>query len=1135
VGYLLDVELFDDPHNFLYLRMTNPLDRSGTGVSFEACLYQNYFLSEQGGKFFLRKLVPSAEGDNQVSSINDKAWLESASFQTMVDLYETGALTLWHGSGEHAKVMVETTEKKLAVTGFKETSAFERSATWKPTITLMSEMECPPASYKLELYKDRLPTPEEEKENFEPLRMKCSMSVDVDSEELTSAGVFDKWAAREKAVVDVHKDGNYRVSAIKEPVLQVKLDKADVINDQAAGLTERAWIDTEPIFMKKGTHSLEMDMTGVDTQTGFALVWQRVCPEKEVVSGGVSVTFPIAVAGSGEEKHDCPPSHNGRLKVHCDADAEEFSEADGECVVKKCAEVEVPSGSATLTFPETIQGAGEVFVQCPPTHNGRLAQTCAEEEEVWSIPGGECVEKACPADEYQSGGTKVPFLEAPQATGVVAVPCPATHKGTITRTCAAEQEVWSNEEGECVEKVCAETTVQSGGLEITFQERKQGFGLEEISCPETHHGVLKMTCAPETDEWSSLSGECVEKTCPGESVPSGKTHVVFPKVVQGTGDVTIQCPKNFAGEITRMCAPNEDKWSPAGGEPGTCIPTRPHFLVKSGHRCDVGGTQLGLVGTADECAVETEAVGAKFFVYRKETKVCESQKTISSRCPEGFVAEAGADFYSLSPAGFLSAAGAKCGTGNGELVENRAQCTQKCADEKLCAGAAYYRPPGCKEKQTSECERRCWIMADCEASTCPVEEGYTTYSKTKCPKTTLTSGTAKVKFDAVFSDTGEVTKQCPQTHNGEMSMDCVKNAVVWGEPSGECVEKQCLAKKITNGGAEVAFATTLQGRPPVTVHCPPSHTGAVTMQCPSKQEQWAQPTGSCQEKYCPNTVQHFAAGQVTFARTKQGTGEVSVTCPSTHTGTMKSTCAQNSNAWTPFKGGCTQKMCPRKSVDLGIVFNAVPQGRGTVSMSCPSGYIGTISMVCQGSANQWSSKSGSCQKACPRLSGGDHQANWWGSFDYTGWSLANGPITGFYRTSDQWLWNIEVASFRHYDRTQGITCTNANWWSSFDRKGWSTCPTGYYIHGLYRTGRIGSWSNNQLYHIEESHCCRPKESTSYENCVDANWWSSFDHQGWSSCPGGYAMTGIYRNDCNAIYCIESVRCCRPSVNACSVR
>jgi hypothetical protein len=128
-----------------------------------------------------------------------------------------------------------------------------------------------------------------------------------------------------------------------------------------------------------------------------------------------------------------------------------------------------------------------------------------------------------------------------------------------------------------------------------------------------------------------------------------------------------------------------------------------------------------------------------------------------------------------------------------------------------------------------------------------------------------------------------------------------------------------------------------------------------------------------------------------------------------------------------------------------------------------------------------------------------------------------GAMTGIYRNHCNSLYCIEEIQ---YATTGRGACYHANWWGSFDRAGWSTCNNGYFMNGLYR-----NWCHS-LYCIEEALCCQQAGQSNYAGgCMHANWWGSFDRQGWSTCPSGQGMAGLYRNHCNSLYCIEEARCC----------
>merc|ERR1719473_210184 len=152
-----------------------------------------------------------------------------------------------------------------------------------------------------------------------------------------------------------------------------------------------------------------------------------------------------------------------------------------------------------------------------------------------------------------------------------------------------------------------------------------------------------------------------------------------------------------------------------------------------------------------------------------------------------------------------------------------------------------------------------------------------------------------------------------------------------------------------------------------------------------------------------------------------------------------------------------------------------------------------------------------------------HTGNWWGKFDHKGWSTENGGITGLYRNDCNGLNCLEEVQYASFPLSSD--CYDAGWWGSFDHKGWSQCNYGYFITGLYRN------DCNDLYCLEAAKCCKQEGQPGYiyagtgDACTGANWWGSFDNKGWSKCPPGKAITGFYRNDCNGLNCIEEARCC----------
>jgi hypothetical protein len=93
---------------------------------------------------------------------------------------------------------------------------------------------------------------------------------------------------------------------------------------------------------------------------------------------------------------------------------------------------------------------------------------------------------------------------------------------------------------------------------------------------------------------------------------------------------------------------------------------------------------------------------------------------------------------------------------------------------------------------------------------------------------------------------------------------------------------------------------------------------------------------------------------------------------------------------------------------------------------------------------------------------------------------------------------------------------------AFWKEGWSKCPYGWLMTGLVTASCTG------IHCIDKAVCAKPclgKQTLGLAQCYQENWWDSLNHKGWSRCKEGYYMSGMYRNKCNSIYCIEMALCC----------
>ena len=91
---------------------------------------------------------------------------------------------------------------------------------------------------------------------------------------------------------------------------------------------------------------------------------------------------------------------------------------------------------------------------------------------------------------------------------------------------------------------------------------------------------------------------------------------------------------------------------------------------------------------------------------------------------------------------------------------------------------------------------------------------------------------------------------------------------------------------------------------------------------------------------------------------------------------------------------------------------------------------------------------------------------------------------------------------------------------------WNVCPGGYFLSGLYRNNR------RYLNGIIQAKCCKSTDRPAlYQNCYDEDVTNNFDHndEGMKTCQRpGYYMTGFFKSNCNFLYCIEKFKCCSPS-------
>merc|ERR1712178_225414 len=103
-----------------------------------------------------------------------------------------------------------------------------------------------------------------------------------------------------------------------------------------------------------------------------------------------------------------------------------------------------------------------------------------------------------------------------------------------------------------------------------------------------------------------------------------------------------------------------------------------------------------------------------------------------------------------------------------------------------------------------------------------------------------------------------------------------------------------------------------------------------------------------------------------------------------------------------------------------------------------------------------------------------------------------------------------------------------DWSRSFDKWGWSVCPTKWLLTGLRTDG-----GGDALYNIDLAQCEKPcegpgtdKSVIGVEKCYHENWWKKFDTKGGKFCRRNYFVAGLFRSHCNSLYCLEMAKCCQ---------
>ncbi|CAL1547287.1 unnamed protein product, partial [Lymnaea stagnalis] len=167
--------------------------------------------------------------------------------------------------------------------------------------------------------------------------------------------------------------------------------------------------------------------------------------------------------------------------------------------------------------------------------------------------------------------------------------------------------------------------------------------------------------------------------------------------------------------------------------------------------------------------------------------------------------------------------------------------------------------------------------------------------------------------------------------------------------------------------------------------------------------------------------------------------------------------------------------------------------------------------------------------------------DWTGTLKNEGWSRCAQDwdyLAGFtrgdrpYGTASDPLTSIERAQCCGQEgvyagaKTQTVI---ADWSNIFlsGYKSWAFCPEGYFMQGLRRADSTSQGINN----FKHARCTKPATHPHYYGqCYTENVWNCLEARGLCACKAGFHLTGLFKNECDSVYCLEELRCCSMAPN-----
>jgi hypothetical protein len=346
------------------------------------------------------------------------------------------------------------------------------------------------------------------------------------------------------------------------------------------------------------------------------------------------------------------------------------------------------------------------------------------------------------------------------------------------------------------------------------------------------------------------------------------------------------------------------------------------------------------------------------------------------------------------------------------------------------------------------------------------------------------------------------------------------------------------------------------------------YKGNVTRVCEAEAQAWSAPVGTCVEKTCPRQIENSDGALVDFPETAQGSGTITITCPDTHEGKLSLDCNPDVEQWSNLQGECVatcvilQPQVKRETAlyngEVQVEVQWQASTKDDPSSPCcdkpPCPFTITVFDNTTGAVVPNLDIRVDREKDQATVAGlypnklykyrvaldvtysdtSPSQTKDWGRpFDVKGWNgcdqRAPGSqskyVRGLVRTELNILPNMNAfcGVDRSTDADGKLECYDAEWDFTFDRKGLSQCADGYFITGFYKN------SCNELSCVEKARCCRSStlKPTSFNGeCKMVDVTDTFDKAARVGCPQDYFVAGLERSDGMGIGHIEKLKCCK---------